>query len=112
MMIVNKNKEKLKRFLMEMFQFDQSDLDFGIYKIMNQKREIISKFMNIDLFQEIEKSLEPFKKSINEQRINEIRLKIDTLKSMNEDGAFTNKINILKEEEGSYSYEINITNVE
>ncbi len=112
MMIVNKNKEKLKRFLMEMFQFDQSDLDFGIYKIMNQKREIISKFMNIDLFQEIEKSLEPFKKSINEQRINEIRLKIDTLKSMNEDGAFTNKINILKEEEGSYSSEINITNVE
>ena len=62
MIITSQNKEKFKTFLMEMFQFDQSDLDFGIYKIMNQKREIISNFMNIDLFQKIEKSLEVFKK--------------------------------------------------
>lgn len=60
MIITSQNKEKFKTFLMEMFQFDQSDLDFGIYKIMNQKREIISNFMNIDLFQKIEKSLEVF----------------------------------------------------
>ena len=66
MIITSQNKEKFKTFLMEMFQFDQSDLDFGIYKIMNQKREIISNFMNIDLFQKIEKSLEVFKKNTNQ----------------------------------------------
>lgn len=33
--------EKLKKILRQMFQMDQADLDFGIYRIMNQKREEI-----------------------------------------------------------------------
>ena len=30
------NLNKLKTILREMFQLDQADLDFGIYRIMNQ----------------------------------------------------------------------------
>lgn len=112
MIITSQNKEKFKTFLMEMFQFDQSDLDFGIYKIMNQKREIISNFMNIDLFQKIEKSLEVFKKSTNQEKINKIRENIKTLEDMNEDGELTKKINTLKEEENKYKFEINIITIE
>ena len=32
-----------------MFQFDQSDLDFGIYRIMSMKRNEINKFIEEDL---------------------------------------------------------------
>lgn len=32
------NQQKLIDLLKEMFRFDQSDLDFGIYRIMNLKR--------------------------------------------------------------------------
>ena len=34
--------EKLSALLKELFQLDQADLDFGIYRIMNQKRDEIS----------------------------------------------------------------------
>ncbi|MBK9334986.1 MAG: hypothetical protein IPM96_21935 [Ignavibacteria bacterium] len=37
--------EKLKFFLMEMFQFNANDLDFGIYKIYNLKRKEIENFI-------------------------------------------------------------------
>ena len=30
--------DKLRRLLAELFQLDQADLDFGIYRIMNAKR--------------------------------------------------------------------------
>ena len=35
-------REKLQGLLKKLFQFDRAELDFGIYRIMNQKRFIIS----------------------------------------------------------------------
>ena len=43
------NQKKLINLLKEMFQFDQADLDFGIYRIMRMKREEISRFIEEDL---------------------------------------------------------------
>jgi adenine-specific DNA-methyltransferase len=37
--------EKLSALLKELFQLDQADLDFGIYRIVNQKRDEISRFL-------------------------------------------------------------------
>ena len=37
------------RLLRELFQFDCADLDFGIYRIMNYKRDVIEKFISTDL---------------------------------------------------------------
>ena len=39
------NYDKLKNVLKEVFQLDQADLDFGIYRIMNQKRNEINDFL-------------------------------------------------------------------
>jgi len=36
-------KEELKRKLIELFQFESQDLDFGIYRIMNYKSKEIEK---------------------------------------------------------------------
>jgi adenine-specific DNA-methyltransferase len=43
------NQEKLIKILEEIFQLDQSDLDFGIYRIMNVKSEEIKDFLNNNL---------------------------------------------------------------
>ena len=43
--------EKLKTLLAELFQLDQAELDFGIYRIMNAKREEITRFLNNDLLE-------------------------------------------------------------
>jgi len=50
-------KEKLKANLREMFQFENADLDFGIYRIMNYRREEIERFIEKDLIEEIENQL-------------------------------------------------------
>lgn len=42
-------REKFKELLRELFQFDCADLDFGIYRIMNYKRDVIEKFITQDL---------------------------------------------------------------
>lgn len=42
-------REKFQGLLKETFQFDCADLDFGIYRIMNQKRAVIERFIEKDL---------------------------------------------------------------
>jgi len=42
-------QEKFQALLRELFQFDCADLDFGIYRIMNYKRDVIEKFISTDL---------------------------------------------------------------
>lgn len=49
------------KVLEEMFQFDQADLDFGIYRIMNQKREEVSRFLNKDLIPQVKQAFEKYK---------------------------------------------------
>ena len=51
------NLEKFKRLLRELFMFDQADLDFGIYRIMNSKRDEITGFLENDLLPQVHKSL-------------------------------------------------------
>ena len=42
-------RDKFQQLLRELFQFDCADLDFGIYRIMNYKRDVIEKFISTDL---------------------------------------------------------------
>jgi adenine-specific DNA-methyltransferase len=42
-------REKFQQLLRELFQFDCADLDFGIYRIMNHKRDVVEKFITQDL---------------------------------------------------------------
>ncbi|RMD66418.1 hypothetical protein D6817_04155, partial [Candidatus Pacearchaeota archaeon] len=42
-------REKFQALLHELFQFESADLDFGIYRIMNHKRELIEKWITEDL---------------------------------------------------------------
>ena len=39
------NAAKFQDLLRELFQFDCADLDFGIYRIMNQKRDVVEQFI-------------------------------------------------------------------
>ena len=52
--------QKLIAILKEMFQLDQSDLDFGIYRIMNYKRNEIENFLNEDLLPQVKTELEKY----------------------------------------------------
>ena len=38
-------RQKLQALLRELFQFDSADLDFGIYAVMNHKRDQVERFI-------------------------------------------------------------------
>ncbi|MBX0332965.1 site-specific DNA-methyltransferase [Pontibacter sp. HSC-14F20] len=51
------NYDKLIATLEEIFMLDKAELDFGIYRIMNQKREDITKFLKHDLVPQVKQVL-------------------------------------------------------
>lgn len=52
------NRQRLQKLLRELFQFDVSDLDFGIYRILNQRRDEIERFIERDLLEAVDEELE------------------------------------------------------
>ena len=51
------NYERLRRLLAELFMFDQADLDFGIYRVMNVRRGEIQRFLDDDLLPQVQDAL-------------------------------------------------------
>jgi adenine-specific DNA-methyltransferase len=51
------DQRRFQELLRELFQFDCADLDFGIYRIMNYKREAVEGFITHDLPQAIAEEL-------------------------------------------------------
>ena len=50
-------REKFQELVSELFQFKSADLDFGIYRIMNFKRDAIERFIQEDLIEAVDKEL-------------------------------------------------------
>lgn len=62
-MYKNEKSEKLIEILKEIFQLDQSDLDFGIYRIMNLKSKEIESFLEKELLNSITKKFSKIKET-------------------------------------------------
>src|SRR5690625_3896965 len=54
-------RKKLQDELRKLFQFDASDLDFGIYRILNRKKDQIEKFIEKDLLDAVKEGLKAYK---------------------------------------------------
>jgi adenine-specific DNA-methyltransferase len=57
---MSQNLERLKQLLAEVFQLDQAELDFGIYRIMNTKREEILRFLDQDLLPQVREAFQAY----------------------------------------------------
>jgi adenine-specific DNA-methyltransferase len=60
------NRKKLQLLLRELFQFDHADLDFGIYRIMNEKRDEVERFIEHDLLDVVDEALVRFEQADRE----------------------------------------------
>ena len=76
---LTENQNKLKEKLAEMFQFDQADLDFGIYRIMNYKRDEIKRFLEHDLMSQISSQLAELSQNRNSAELEELEKEIKTV---------------------------------
>jgi adenine-specific DNA-methyltransferase len=58
--------KKFQELLRDIFQFESSDLDFGIYRIFNYKRDEVEKFIDQKLPQIIENAFQRHKENLSE----------------------------------------------
>lgn len=75
--------ERLERFVSLMkgiFELDKSDLDFGIYRIMNIRKQEIETFLSEGLPQKVQETLAPFARNTGdiEKRLAEIEQSLGT----------------------------------
>ena len=52
--------DKLKTLLKELFQLDQSDLDFGLYRVMHAKSAEVSQFLDDDLLPQVQVAFDQY----------------------------------------------------
>jgi adenine-specific DNA-methyltransferase len=71
-----KEFERFQSLLKELFQFEASDLDFGIYRILNYKREQIKDFIENRLPEIVESAFEKHKQDLSkniEEEFNKVK---------------------------------------
>jgi len=75
------DKERLISLLKELFRFDKAELDFGIYRIMNQKQDEIQKFIENDLIKIIDNEINDLtnNKEQSEEQIDQIKNELNSL---------------------------------
>jgi adenine-specific DNA-methyltransferase len=86
---MTENYTKLRSVLSEIFQLNQADLDFGLYRILNQKRSDIQRFLDNDLLPQVKMILEKTGGSTNKEAKTELENLEKTLLSagMNPDNS-------------------------
>ena len=70
-MTQTENQKKLLKILNEIFQLDQSDLDFGIYRIMNTKSKEINEFLDKELLSSVAKAFSSNESSTVQSELDE-----------------------------------------
>jgi len=66
------HRQRLKDLLRELFQFDTADLDFGIYRIMNQRRAEVDEFIENGLLDIVGRELGGVQADLLAQKQNEL----------------------------------------
>lgn len=58
--MANERLDRFTKLLKEIFELDKSDLDFGIYRVMNLRKTQIEEFLTRRLPQMVQETLAPF----------------------------------------------------
>lgn len=88
---LQKLKDKLKELFQfkfsagDDFQFESSELDFGIYRIMNYKRKEIEDFIENDLIKTVEKEFEKYKIQNQKELLEKIGEKEKEIRKLEEE---------------------------
>lgn len=73
--------QELKKKLSEIFQLDQTDLDFGIYRVLNQKAEEVNEFLDKKLLNQVKESFSSIENEGQSHIKTDLDKLVDTLKS-------------------------------
>ncbi len=89
--------EKLKTLLKELFQLDQPDLDFGLYRVMHAKSAEVSQFLDKDLLPQVHAAFGQYKTADKAEIEKELSKVIASIEAAGMDPAQSPKVKDLRE---------------
>jgi adenine-specific DNA-methyltransferase len=93
---MSQNYQKLKTLLMELFQLDQPDLDFGLYRIMHAKSAEVSQFLDKDLLPQVQAEFAQYKTADKAEIEKELAKAVEQAKGLGVDPESTQKVKDLR----------------
>jgi adenine-specific DNA-methyltransferase len=88
--------EKLKNLLKELFQLDQPDLDFGLYRIMHAKSAEVTQFLDRELLPQVKQSFSLYKSADKAELEKDLARAIDQAQSLGADPESLPKVKDLR----------------
>jgi len=88
--------EKLKTLLKELFQLDQPDLDFGLYRIMHAKSGEVTQFLDRDLLPQVQTALGQYKTADKAELEKELAKAIEQAQALGADAETLPKVKDLR----------------
>src|SRR5271163_1229714 len=88
--------EKLKNLLRELFQLDQPDLDFGLYRVMHAKSGEVTQFLDNDLLPQVKQAFGLYKTADKAELEKELTIAIDQAHSLGADPESLPKVKDLR----------------
>lgn len=88
--------EKLKTLLKELFQLDQPELDFGIYRVLHSKSTEVSKFLDEDLLPQVRAALDQFRTADNVEIERDLATAVKQARELGVDPDTTKKVQELR----------------
>ncbi len=89
--------EKLKSLLKELFQLDQPDLDFGLYRIMHAKTVEVTEFLERDLLPQVKQEFGQYKTADKAEFEQQLAKAIEQAQSLGADPETLPKVKDLRE---------------
>jgi adenine-specific DNA-methyltransferase len=94
---MSQNYEKLKTLLKELFQLDQPDLDFGLYRVMHAKSAEVTQFLDKDLLPQVQAAFGQYKSADKAEIEKELAKVIAGIKAAGMDPTQSPKVKDLRE---------------
>jgi adenine-specific DNA-methyltransferase len=98
--------QKLQRLLRELFRTNQADLDFGIYRVINQKRDEVNQFLDEDLLPQVQAAFKEYQ-SVDSQSLNaDLQEAVKQAEDLGVEPDTVPKVKEIKEQMASYGVDV------
>ena len=88
--------DKLNTLLKELFQLDQSDLDFGLYRVMHAKSAEVSQFLDDDLLPQVQVAFDQYRTADKVEIEKRLATAIEQAQGLGVDPETTQKVKDLR----------------
>jgi adenine-specific DNA-methyltransferase len=98
--------EKLISLLKKLFQSDQAELDFGMYKVINQRRDEINRFLEEKLLPQIKDAFSTYQSVDTDILQNELKQAMRQAEDLGVDPETSSKVKGIREQIATYSVDV------